>query len=269
MTKLVICMEDFPLCRTAEQEHSGFLDQHRLPQIRNALHGGVQCVRVAEEHDFLFGSGNSGVQEIAYHHALHLLGYGHQDGVVFAALRLVDRDSVGRTHVDKSAGVIPRGTASIRQSYRVVGCFVRLGADLQNTDISVAAPPFTVIFGDHDPVAVPENGAFLQLEGVLVLKGRVHQRLDHSVQALDRQISGSVKGRENLDVLSGQIPLCRFIANSGLDILFLQLYQLEAVVKDQIGSTGESGKPSGVVDETGRVLGLTMGRFQRNIGDAQ
>lgn len=149
------------------------------------LHGGVQRVQVAEQHDFLFGSGSGGVQEIAYHHTLHPLGYRHQDGVVFTTLGLVDRNGVGRTHMNKPAGVIPRGAASIRQNYRVVGGFVRLGSDLQNTDISVAAPPFTVIFGDHDPVAVPENGAFLQLEGVLVLKGRVHQRLDYLVQALD------------------------------------------------------------------------------------
>lgn len=262
MTKLVICMEDFPLCRTAEQEHSGFLDQHRLPQIRNALHGGVQCVRVAEEHDFLFGPGNGSVQKVAYHHTLQLLGYRHQDGVVFAALRLVDRDSVGRTHVDKSAGVIPRGTASIRQSYRVVGCFVWLGVDSQNTDISVAAPPFPVIFGDHDPVAVPESGAFLQFEGVLVLKGRIHQRLDHLVQALDRQISRLIEWGEDLDALAGQIPLYRFITDGGLDILFCKLYQLETVVKDQIGGSGEGGKLRGVVNETSSVFGLTMGCFQ-------
>lgn len=135
MTNLVIWGGYLSLCCAAEQEHSGLLDQHRLPLMGNTLHGGVQCVPVTEEHDFLFGPGNGSVQKVAYHHTLQLLGYRHQDGVVLAALGLVDRDGVGRTHMGKSAGVIPSRAASIRQSYRVIGRFVWLGVDSQNTDI--------------------------------------------------------------------------------------------------------------------------------------
>lgn len=159
--------------------------------------------------------------------------------------------------------------ASILQNYRVVGRFVWLGADSQNADISIAAPSLPVIFGDHDPVAVPENGAFLQFEGVLVPKGWVYQRMDRLVQTLDRQVSCPIERGENLDIRPGQIPLYGLIPNGGLDIFFCKLYQLETVVKDQVGSTGESRKPSGIMNKTDSIFGLTMSRFQCDTGDTK
>lgn len=56
-----------------------------------------QCIRVAHNDDTLSGSGNGSVEQIPMEHMRKAFGYGQNDSVPFASLRLVDGDDVSKS----------------------------------------------------------------------------------------------------------------------------------------------------------------------------
>ena len=163
---------------------------------------------------------------------------------------------------------LPLRAATIGQVDGEYGIGLVRPADVQNADVTVTAVPFTVIFGDHDPVSLPEMvGADGNRKALR--RHRIDCVTDGMVQLRHRQVGSLVVRRKYLHGFSCGIPRHGFGNHRIFNAFTFRVDQTKVFIVTQITTALQVVKVHHIVEQRTGGVGLPVIAEQPIAGSAQ